>query len=251
MAVAWACDISLLIVASLLLSQTYYTCAGVCHGGTQTVSADDWQSAASHAIQGGAALQSRQLSWLDWSHSWLPLGQRVLLEFDSHLKDCPEGAVTAILHSLPALDHTEGDAATLEVVKHLHHMVGDRHLSTLAGPGSLPWQQNWLLAVASLVRFVYFKWINVPHNEDSVPSSEAVAANTAMLQAHHRFLFRNTVSEFLSSGVYDLGITENSVVFSEAFAFAAFFDCMKLPWSSSQECTKASPQSSGVSSCQT
>lgn len=43
-----------------------------------------------------------------------------------------------------------------------------------------------------------------------------------MQRRHQSFLFRNSVDEFLRVGALDLRVEENSVLFSEAFAFTSF-----------------------------
>mmetsp|Transcript_158419 Transcript_158419/g.280903 ORF Transcript_158419/g.280903 Transcript_158419/m.280903 type:complete len:297 (+) Transcript_158419:2-892(+) len=135
--------------------------------------------------------------------------------------DCPQGTVAAIAYSLPALESEDGDASSLEVVKLLYHQTSR---GGYALDSSMPasWQQHWLVAVASLVRFVYLKWVNVPQEDDSEEDQSNSSAGLPGLRRHQEFLFRHSVSEFVASGIYDLEITENSVVFSEAFAFASF-----------------------------
>lgn len=141
------------------------------------------------------------------------------------MEACPEGTVAALLHALPALDAAEGDAASLEVVKHLHHQLNGA--LELTRPPSA-WQQHWLGAVASLIRFVYLKWVNVPQGQPAVAEGvvaetpRAVTLGADMLSRHHSLMFRTFADEFVRSGAYDLAIAENSVLFSEAFAFMAF-----------------------------
>lgn len=195
--------------------------------GTSSMPAADWEAAAAFTAQSravGLGLPGGA-SWLDWSRAWLPLGQQVRSELERNLADCPEGSLTVLAHSLPALDNAEGDAGSLELVKLLYHLIGDQRLP----PGDLKpsdWQREWLLAVASMLRFIYKRWIHVP--QDGQLEALQVAPTTTVgpavpgLQPHHAFLFRQFLHTFKESGVYGFELTENAVLFSEAFAFAAF-----------------------------
>jgi len=120
----------------------------------------------------------------------------------------------------------------------LHHLLsGWRHTlvdasgwddgDTAASPG--PWSRRWLLTMSSLLRFVYLKWINIPQENiqhGGAPTAQATAdfvpVSAPALRSHHAFVFRHTVDDFRKSRVYDLEMTENSVLFSEAFAFVSF-----------------------------
>jgi len=156
--------------------------------------------------------------------SWLPLGQRIAQDLHANLATCPEGTMVATVNSLLALDEAEGDAASLEIVKLLYHLTGDTH--PLSQPaGNSPWQQNWLVVAASLLRFMYLKWINVPQNDLSqsiMETNATTSSGAAMLRRHQEFLFSHTISDFMGSGIYNLEMTENSVLFSEAFSFTSF-----------------------------
>eukprot|EP00928_Gymnodinium_smaydae_P022810 TRINITY_DN19039_c0_g1_i1.p1 TRINITY_DN19039_c0_g1~~TRINITY_DN19039_c0_g1_i1.p1 ORF type:complete len:391 (+),score=101.49 TRINITY_DN19039_c0_g1_i1:50-1174(+) len=187
--------------------------------GTETVPADAWREAEQAAAGTDRAQFTSSASWLAWSRAWLPLGQRAWMQLERNLVDCPEGTVSAISHSLAALDEQHGDARSLDAIKMLYHLfAADAPLAAVRQSESL-WQQSWLMTAASLVRFMYLKWVHVP--QDEVSSSD-VTAGDERLQRHHAFLFRHSVDAFASSGVYDLDLTENSVLFSEAFAFASF-----------------------------
>jgi len=159
---------------------------------------------------------------------WLPLGLGVAADLEASLRDCPEAAVTAIIHSLSALDKAEGDAGSLQLVKMLHHLLPSASAAGNDFSSGMPapvWQQKWLNTIASLVRFTYGKWIQVPQDDPPKMSSLASSAFPPAMPAlrrHHAFLFQRSVDKFLSSGVYDLKMTEHSVLFSEAFAFFAF-----------------------------
>eukprot|EP00927_Polykrikos_kofoidii_P033660 TRINITY_DN28489_c0_g1_i1.p1 TRINITY_DN28489_c0_g1~~TRINITY_DN28489_c0_g1_i1.p1 ORF type:complete len:446 (+),score=60.56 TRINITY_DN28489_c0_g1_i1:129-1466(+) len=203
--------------------------------GTATVTTSDWKSAAALASHGLDALPAAfgasagaAWPWEQWGRSWVPFARNLVMELERNLHDCPEATVAALMHSLPALTTDEDDALTLEIVKHLHHLLSDGR-SLYAGSsdredGPLSaWQQQWLLSTASLLRFVYLKWVNVPQDENlGVVDSAAVVMSHAHLRPHHEFLFRHSLDAFVSSGVYEVALTENSVLFSEAFAFVSF-----------------------------
>jgi len=152
----------------------------------------------------------------------LSMAQHILGDFYQNLESCIEGSVSVILRMLPVLDRAEGDSMTLEVVKHLHHYLSSG-VELVMPPSS--WQQHWLGAVAAMVRFTYLRWVNVPQTSSDVHGVVAptkILLDTSVLSRHHEFMFRTTVNEFVKSGVYDLTIAENSVLFSEAFAFMSF-----------------------------
>lgn len=194
----------------------------------------EWEAAA--AALDGAADAGGALPWAEWSRAWLSLGRQVRADLEGSLLLCPEGSVATLMHALTALDAEEGDAASLEIIKLLYHLLSNGRLSIPgrhAGgePGSStaavlaassPWQRHWLLAATSMLRFVYLKWINVPKDAEVVARSGPLVPAVPGLRSHHAFLFRRVIDEFVSSGVYDLEMTENSVLFSEAFAFVAF-----------------------------
>lgn len=189
------------------------------------MSSAEWEAASTFAVQGALEMPLAGADgWREWSRAWLPLGRRAMEELERNLIDCPEGTVSALLHSLPALDDEEGDAGSLGVVKFLHHLLSGGQLASSEGS---PWQQQWLLAISSLLRFAYLKWVNVPQ-DDSLGAGGSGGNLTALvsgatMQRHHAFLFRHSADAFVASGVYDtVALTENSVLFSEAFAFVSF-----------------------------
>jgi len=114
-----------------------------------------------------------------------------------------------------------------EVVKMLHHLVGGGLLPLAAKSASATaWEPHWVLSTSSLLRFAYTKWVNVPQDAKGKPDgSEAnvvIEPADPQLRPHHAFLFKHNVATFEASGAYELELTENSVLFSEAFAFASF-----------------------------
>eukprot|EP00933_Yihiella_yeosuensis_P055168 TRINITY_DN53868_c0_g1_i1.p1 TRINITY_DN53868_c0_g1~~TRINITY_DN53868_c0_g1_i1.p1 ORF type:complete len:404 (+),score=65.74 TRINITY_DN53868_c0_g1_i1:43-1212(+) len=208
--------------------------ASVTCQGTQSLLAEDWKASRQLATQGQrlAIGTAGGLSWKEWSNAWMPLGMQVLADMGANLEDCPEGALIAVAHSLTAIDQDKDRSATkhLEVIKMMRVMLSQvmgqipemRRLSN-------DWSEHWLLATASLLNFVYEKWVTVPQDEkdsklDDKPASElgVILPPQPQLRLHHNFLFRNYVDKFLASDVYRMEMTENSVKFTEAFAFAAF-----------------------------
>ncbi|CAE8591517.1 unnamed protein product [Polarella glacialis] len=218
-----------LVSASLIAAgqnaQDLEPALGSCRG-SGTVAMDTWQAAVRLADEGVAAELGVEggASWLDWSRTWLPLGKQVLMDLEENLRNCPEGAMVALAHSLPALDEEQGDAGSLELVKMLHHLMSDSRKSFARALEQSEFQRHWLLAMTSLTRFAYLKWVQVPQDSD-LPASSVLQANsvaTPQFRKHHAFLFRSFLDRFVASGVYDMEVTENSVLFSEAFAFTAF-----------------------------
>lgn len=183
--------------------------------------AEEWEVAAAALLGhfGGTT------PWDDGASIWLPLAQKVRTDLEGALVACPEGAVTILAHALPMLEKEEGESVSLEIVKLLYHLLGTGRLLLPSPDATSPWQQHWLLAVTSIIRFMYIKWVTVPQDPKltGLPSATNIIAPAApAMQKHHAFLFRQMATDFTQSGVYDLKITENSVLFSEAFAFAAF-----------------------------
>ncbi|CAK9069223.1 Hypothetical protein SCF082_LOCUS34708 [Durusdinium trenchii] len=84
------------------------------------------------------------------------------------------------------------------------------------------WRDYGLMTASSLLHFMYLKWVNIPQDNDRPKVTEDLSLDLEMLRPHHEFLFRNFVGDFVTKGVYELSITENSVYFSEAFAFVSF-----------------------------
>lgn len=118
----------------------------------------------------------------------------------------------------------------------LHHRFSSVPLPPAAGGRDVggAWQRGWLGAAASLLRFLYFKLVHVPQDGDlpdvrparaggnSSSGRGHLSGTTGLMRRHHEFLFSQTVGAFVASGAYELEMTENSVYFSEAFAFSAF-----------------------------
>uniref|UniRef100_A0A7S4V9N6 Catechol O-methyltransferase n=1 Tax=Alexandrium monilatum TaxID=311494 RepID=A0A7S4V9N6_9DINO len=196
-------------------------------GGSGTVAAEEW-AAALHFLNGSGGPSAGDFD--AWSQVWAPLAQAAASDLQGSLEACAEGTVAALAHALPALDAARGDALSLELVKYLHHHLSGGGAAPAPAPASAArpwgWQRHWLAAVASLLRFVYAKWVNVPQDaprgDGGGADPVAVAVAPGVLTRHHGLLFRAHLDEFVRSGVYDLDIAENSVLFSEAFAFAAF-----------------------------
>jgi len=194
---------------------------------TSSVAADHW-AVAEEFLDGalGGALHQNDG---EWSRAFVPLSQQVILGLEENLEACPEGSVAVLLHALPALEEKAGDAVSFEVVKHLHHLLGNAAASAAAAAtasaSTSAWRRHWLGAVASLLRYVYFKWVNVPqgaaHEEPTVRRG-GVTVNDDTLQRHHALVFKSSVDDFIRGGALDIAIAENSVLFSEAFAFVSF-----------------------------
>lgn len=193
---------------------------------TTTVAEETWQAALNLAVEGGKAGLGGEagVSWSDWSRTWLPLGRQVIQDLEGNLQECPEGSVFALMNSLPAVDAEDGEASALELVKMMHHTFSAKvPPSDSLVPSQ--WQGHWLTAISSLLRFAYLKWVNIRHDNDlpaEINTGALKLPAQQQLLPHHAFLFRQSVDQFLASGVYDLEMTENSVLFSEAFAFSSF-----------------------------
>jgi len=161
------------------------------------------------------------------------MGKTVSVELEGNLRSCPEGAVSSLLHALPNLETRDGEAVTLDVVKRLYHHLQPVALQVSAAEaagsesegGVSAWKRHWLSAVSSLIRFIYRKWVNIPQSEDDTGSGtqqQRLSVNGETLRLHHKALFKAHVDEFLTGAALDMQIAENSVLFSEAFAFVAF-----------------------------
>jgi len=187
---------------------------------TSTVSSEEWDVALS-ALENMAAAGGVP-EWSQFSKAWLPFGQRVHAGLEENLVVCPEGAVLILLMSMQAMDAESGNAVSLELVKMLHHLLSGGGLPLSTGPEAGAWQRHWLLGAASMLRFTYLKWVNVPQDAKDASTEVRVAPANPALRSYHAFLFKQTADEFLRSGAYDMELTENSVLFSEAFAFLSF-----------------------------
>ncbi|CAE7650287.1 unnamed protein product [Symbiodinium necroappetens] len=193
--------------------------------GTSRISGETWQAALSLS-RSAEQLQFSAGTWSEWSKAWRPLAMEVVSDFDGSMADCPEGSVAALGHGLLAVDEVDGHFSVLElgpqgIIKMMHHKLSDLQLPAFPLEPA-EWQQHWLMVVSSMLRFMYLKWVNMPHDNDFADMNQEDAFSPAVLRPHHDFLFRNFVDKFLASGVYDLSITENTVLYSEAFAFLAF-----------------------------
>lgn len=176
-----------------------------------------WQAAFSITQQGATRVGTPELPWSAWSAAWLPFAQQVLDQSAQSILECPEGSMAAVAHGLLAMDEVS-EFASYESIKTLHHALQMPPLRD-----EMSWQDYGMLTSASLFHFMYYKWVNVPQDNDvAETAAEDVTMSPAMLRPHHEFLFRSFIGPFVASGVYDLPMTENSVFFSEAFAFASF-----------------------------
>ncbi|CAJ1424881.1 unnamed protein product [Effrenium voratum] len=151
---------------------------------------ETWKAALSLAGSAEPLRLGQELAWSEWSRAWLPLAQQVVQDLEGSLAECPEGSVAAWAHGLLALDEVQGRATVLQTIKMMHHTLSDQTPPDAALQPS-QWQQHWLLAVSSLIRFLYLKWVNIPQDND-LPDEVAQGPrfSPGLLRRHQEFLFR-------------------------------------------------------------
>eukprot|EP00434_Breviolum_minutum_P004201 symbB.v1.2.003701.t1/scaffold206.1/size269131/8 len=88
--------------------------------------------------------------------------------------------------------------ATFESIKEMHHALQALPPRDETSPQT--WHDVGMLTVSSLLHFMYYKWINVPQEEDVSAPIEDESTTSLMLRPHHEFLFRSFVGTFVSSG---------------------------------------------------
>ncbi|CAE7353305.1 unnamed protein product [Symbiodinium natans] len=187
----------------MALRWIFLSCWGQAHAscaGTARIPAETWQAALS-LCRSAEQLPFSAATWLEWSRAWRPVALEVAGDFEQSMGDCPEGSVAAVAHGLLALDEADGHSTVLEIIKMMYHMLSSRELPAAALEPS-EWQQHWLMAVSSMLRFTYLKWVNMPQDKD-LPADvdQAASLSPAILRPHHDFLFRNFVDKFVASGV--------------------------------------------------
>ncbi|CAK8996653.1 unnamed protein product [Durusdinium trenchii] len=192
-------------LVQVILVPTQATCTG-----------DFWEAALALAQEGLVRLSSMESSWSHYSVNWLPFADQVLQNPHQSIQECPEGSVATLAHSLLAMDQVD-QQTTRQSIKMMHHALEVPTAVEESG-----WRDYGLMTASSLLHFMYLKWVNIPQDNDRPKVTEDLSLDLEMLRPHHEFLFRNFVGDFVTKGVYELSITENSVYFSEAFAFVSF-----------------------------